>query len=750
MKKMYKTLIALCLTVAMLTSLFAGVSFASGGVCVEWYGFDNNVTVPLGAGTYTSVAPSMFPANATETDLIWSVSDENKATIDQNGVVTLLAKGTVTVYATLENTSALVRDPSFGVKGASYTLTITDVALNANPGEVKFASAGKVKNVGIEGATGPLVIEGTSNALVSTAEVINDSIVAVSALAPGYAEITVSDGTNSLVIPVFVQPVDLIGSLETWRALFPQPAEGETVSASQAGYLQWWMESIPINKNATGANAGAGVLGYGKPMLHTENLTVTHSGNTAGDGKTFFRWLNDGSNYYNFNLNKGATAQDKYQFFNIRAPKKGTVNISPKSLEGMSSDRQKSDGSYIAIFVEDSQGNLTRVFPAETDADEYVDDSNNYAILNVTRNWLWVYPTQTYFGKFQVGDTYHQGDSNAEILDPAGEPYKLTQERYNEREDFVKNGATFDVAAGDIIRVVMHCGHDEYADSIGFTPIFRYLDADVTGVVESETATDIQIVKGKTTTFMARLTPIGATAPVSFSSAYKAGTNVTFKSAVYRTGSDTNLDDYGCVDITLEAAEDSALGVGYYRVNFGTFSKLIRVSVVNDASGGDAEDGEEAGVEVVLGENAGSDTTPEGPGDEGGDEPFTFEFNTKDTSVSLSEVKRTLSRITWKNSNTTDTAKEYCIFTVPEGGLGEVIDLGNLPQAPADYGYDEFTASANASDSNEGSALKFTPSTTTYWGRGKSIDIFWFVGSWDNLAKNGLYTLYTQTPCVYE
>ena len=752
MKKMFKTLIALCLTVAMLTSLFAGVAFAANEVCVEWYGFDNNnVTVALGAGTYQSVAPRFFPANATETDVIWSVSDETKATIDEKGTVTLLAAGNVTVYATLENKTALVRDPSFGVKGASYTLTIADTALSASPAEANFASAGKVKDIVISGAVGPLSIVGTSNELAATASVIDDETIAIESVAPGYAEITVTDGVSNLVIPAFIQPVDLSVSKDTWKQLFPKPAEGEKASASQAGYLQWWLEAIPINKNASGINAGAGVLGYGNPILHTENLTVTTNGNTDGQGKTYFRWIGDGYNYYRLSDGKGMTVADRYQFLNIRAPKAGAVNIIPKTLEMTTTST--SDGSYIAIFVENSDGNLTRVFPAETADDEYITDSNAYSILNVTRNWLWVYPTETRFGKFKVGDHYQNWDSGLQVakdaLDPTSQPYILTQEDVNRKADFIAKGATFNVKAGDIIRVAMHCGNEGNSDGMTFMPIFSYVDSNVTGVIESET--EIEITKGETATFKARLNPVGTTAPVTVTPAYAAGTDVALSTYKYRTGSESNIDDYGCVDVTLKASDASAVGTGYYRVNYGSFSQLVRISVTAGESGPAVDEGEEAGVEVVLGENAGTVTPPEEPGEGGGEgdegdegedeETFTFEFNPADTSLTLTLPGNPArsGQFTWTNTNAASEAKNYCIFSIPVDGLGEVIDLRSLPTK---YGHANFTASANASGTNEGNTLKHDPDDS-YWSKGSTINVFWFFGNWADLAANGLRTVQT-------
>lgn len=751
MKKTFKTIIALCLTIAMLSSLFAGVTFAAETVAVEWYGFDAvTASASLAEGTFASPSPVFFPANATETDVTWSVSDETKATVDENGVVTLLAAGTVTVTAKLVDGSAVV-DSAVKKNGASYELTIDGSLLKANPSEVKFASANKGKEVVIIGAQGPLEIVSTSNGIVAEAVVLDETTIQVNSLAFGYAEITVTDGTNSLVVPVFVLPADMSAAQDTWKQIF---TDEETAKTADPGYLQWYLEAITIRKDS--GFKGAGILGYGQPMLNEDQIVRANAKNTSLDGqnKTYFRYIGDGYNYYNMQTGKGMTVQDMYQMLTIRVPKDGTVNIKPKTLSMSTSST--SDGSYIAIFKKDADGKMWRVFPAESADDEGLTSTDYYARVNVTRNWLWVYPSATRFGTFKEGDVYQNWNSATQsastVMGPDNEPYTLTAEHIAAKKDFIDNGATFEVKAGETIRVVQHCGQEGNSDGMSFVPVFSYVESNVEGVLESET--NVEIIKGETTEIRARLNPIGTEADITVEPAYANGTVVDVADYTYVPYSESNVEEYGYVDITLSASAESKAATGYYRMNYGNYTQLVAVTVAAsaDGSGDTGEEEEEAGVEVVLGQGSGSEGSEggegEGSGSEGGegsgdgdDTPaFEFTFNATPSGLTVSEPSTPNAfngKFTWKYTNSSSSAQDYFLLMLYGTRDGSDIDLSSLPTV----GLKETSANANVAEFSDSYKGDFTPNSSSFPKNGGTADLFWFYGDYDNLAKNGMYII---------
>lgn len=73
-----------------------------------------NAPTSLKTDKKQQVTAQVFPSNATETNVIWSSSDETVAIIDENGVVTTLSEGTVTLTATADEIST------------SQSITVTD------------------------------------------------------------------------------------------------------------------------------------------------------------------------------------------------------------------------------------------------------------------------------------------------------------------------------------------------------------------------------------------------------------------------------------------------------------------------------------------------------------------------------------------------------------------------------------------------------------------------------------------------
>lgn len=107
----------------------------------------SNITITgsnISAGTTTQLAAEISPANASYKAITWSTSDASIAKINQDGLVTALKNGSVTITATAKDKSAVSKNKeiiisSFSNTTADYTVTNTTELIAAftkvKPGE---------------------------------------------------------------------------------------------------------------------------------------------------------------------------------------------------------------------------------------------------------------------------------------------------------------------------------------------------------------------------------------------------------------------------------------------------------------------------------------------------------------------------------------------------------------------------------------------------------------------------------------
>ena len=92
----------------------------------------------ISVGSTTQVNAVIKPANATNRNLVWTCSDESKAIVDANGVVTGIKSGTVTITAKTEDgkvvatTAITIQDGEFEVYDANHTAVTWNGASNLN------------------------------------------------------------------------------------------------------------------------------------------------------------------------------------------------------------------------------------------------------------------------------------------------------------------------------------------------------------------------------------------------------------------------------------------------------------------------------------------------------------------------------------------------------------------------------------------------------------------------------------------
>ena len=137
-------------------------------------------------GETATITATVKPDNATDKTVTWSSSNPTKAAVDQNGIVTALAEGTVDIIAKAGDKTALcqvaVRSSSVPVE----SVTLDKYSLDLSVGETTTLTA----TVKPDNATDKTVTWSSSNPSIATV----DQAGMVSALAPGSATITVMAG----------------------------------------------------------------------------------------------------------------------------------------------------------------------------------------------------------------------------------------------------------------------------------------------------------------------------------------------------------------------------------------------------------------------------------------------------------------------------------------------------------------------------------------------------------------------------
>lgn len=104
-------------------------------VTIDASGITNtDVYIGTAAGSLTATVTETESGNAVSgATVTWTSSKENVATIDENGVVTLVAAGTTTITASYEGVSG-----EFGASSATYELTVTSSAPYEQPTEFEI------------------------------------------------------------------------------------------------------------------------------------------------------------------------------------------------------------------------------------------------------------------------------------------------------------------------------------------------------------------------------------------------------------------------------------------------------------------------------------------------------------------------------------------------------------------------------------------------------------------------------------
>ena len=195
----------------------------------------NKTTLTLEKGTYEVLTATVLPEDATDKTVTWSSSDALIASVDQNGKVTALKGGNVTISAkagemtatctvtvVVSVTSVALSQTSLSLeKGQSTTLTATIVPSDATDKTIVWASSNSTvasadqtgKVTALKG--GKATITATASGKTASCEVTVTS--AVSSVTLNKTELTLEKGSYE-VLTATVLPEDATDKTVTWSS----------------------------------------------------------------------------------------------------------------------------------------------------------------------------------------------------------------------------------------------------------------------------------------------------------------------------------------------------------------------------------------------------------------------------------------------------------------------------------------------------------------------------------------------------
>ena len=246
-------------------------------------------------GSTETLVPTVSPANATNTNVTWSTSNADVATVDANGVVTAVAVGSATITVTTED------------EGCTDTCVVT-----VTPIAVASVSLDKSELNLIEGLTGSLTatvlpanaddkaVSWTSDT-PSVATVSSEGVV--TAVAPGSATITVTthDGSKTATCAVTVVAKSIASIVITTQPTKKTYGIGEEIDLSGLKFTANYNnetstagltdEAVGLTCSKTGK--------FTKSELGEQTITLTYGGKTTtftvtvANSVTAKQWVED-------------------------------------------------------------------------------------------------------------------------------------------------------------------------------------------------------------------------------------------------------------------------------------------------------------------------------------------------------------------------------------------------------------------------------------------------------------------------
>lgn len=192
----------------------------------------------LYVGESTTVSAAVTPADATNAELTWSSSNTAVATVDQNGNVKAVGKGTATITATAKDGSGVKGSVSITVQKHSYTITFqnedgtTISSQTMEEGSAVTAPAAPAKTgYTFAGWTPAVATTVTGNATYKATYTVNSYTVTY--VADGKTFKTETYAYGAAVTPIAEVPSKTGYTFKGWTAIpSTMPANNVTVTAN--------------------------------------------------------------------------------------------------------------------------------------------------------------------------------------------------------------------------------------------------------------------------------------------------------------------------------------------------------------------------------------------------------------------------------------------------------------------------------------------------------------------------------------
>ncbi|KPZ57214.1 MULTISPECIES: Ig-like domain-containing protein [Pseudoalteromonas] len=359
------------------------------------------IEVPVGG--QASVFASAIPSYACNPALVYSIADEDIATIDENGLISAKNTGETTITATSVDNPEVTANATLTVTGA-FSIAIT----NDDKNELGASSGNK--DVPICVASGIEVQPALLNAELSGEYTfdwtLNDEVSFTQSLTSksGFGEVlavkapTTIDSSNTVTVELIdgdtaSTPLSLISqksiTINTVNNQMCEPG----VSEHPAGFntdFNLDAEGAPYKGNATYSVSATSVSGNGRSLEITAGTATQGEANTPYSFATQQVW-NKQRNWYSANYGRGAESVGKtYRFsawvkLNQLPEQPITLRhvVVPWVYEGIPDDAQGFTGRY-------SQAGL---FSAELDATtqwqyiEFTEDTTNTREWTIPTTW---------------------------------------------------------------------------------------------------------------------------------------------------------------------------------------------------------------------------------------------------------------------------------------------------------------------------------------------------------------------------